>query len=113
MIEEINLDSYSLDELNNLIEVARKEIDQREQGRLQNIRIQMEKLANSVGMTPEEIISSEEGSGLNENCTEPRKIKFRNPNNPKQTWSGRGQRPRWLREALDQGASLHDFSIAD
>lgn len=37
----------------------------------------------------------------------------RDPKDPTNTWSGRGQRPKWLREALEQGANLDDFLIKD
>ena len=30
---------------------------------------------------------------------------FCNPNNPEQTWNGRGRRPKWLIEALEQGSN--------
>jgi DNA-binding protein H-NS len=38
--------------------------------------------------------------------------KFRNPNPPHQTWSGRGKQPVWLRELLGKGKSLENFRIS-
>jgi len=38
--------------------------------------------------------------------------KYRNPDNPTETWAGRGLRPRWLAAALKSGKKLEDFSIA-
>lgn len=35
--------------------------------------------------------------------------KYRNPDDPSQTWSGRGRRPRWLSEALEAGRKLEDL----
>lgn len=37
--------------------------------------------------------------------------KYRNPDNPQQTWSGLGRRPTWVREALDAGRSLDDLAV--
>jgi len=37
--------------------------------------------------------------------------KYRNPDNPAETWAGRGLRPRWLAAALKTGKKLEDFSI--
>ncbi|MCD9098031.1 H-NS histone family protein [Luteimonas fraxinea] len=38
--------------------------------------------------------------------------KYRNPAAPDQTWSGRGLKPIWLRDAMAQcGAKLEDFLI--
>ena len=38
--------------------------------------------------------------------------KYRNPENPSETWAGRGLRPRWLAAALKAGKKLEHFSIA-
>jgi DNA-binding protein H-NS len=37
--------------------------------------------------------------------------KYRNPENPGETWAGRGLKPRWLAAALKSGKKLEDFSI--
>jgi DNA-binding protein H-NS len=37
--------------------------------------------------------------------------KYRNPDNPSETWAGRGLRPRWLAAALKSGKKLEDFAI--
>jgi DNA-binding protein H-NS len=38
--------------------------------------------------------------------------KYRNPENPKETWSGRGMQPRWLAEQVRRGKSPADFLIS-
>jgi DNA-binding protein H-NS len=38
--------------------------------------------------------------------------KYRNPENPAETWAGRGLRPRWLTAAIKGGKKLDDFLIA-
>jgi DNA-binding protein H-NS len=37
--------------------------------------------------------------------------KYRNPENPEETWAGRGLKPRWLAAALKTGKKLEDFTI--
>jgi DNA-binding protein H-NS len=37
--------------------------------------------------------------------------KYRNPENPTETWAGRGLKPRWLQAALKSGSKLDDFLI--
>jgi DNA-binding protein H-NS len=37
--------------------------------------------------------------------------KFRNPENPSETWAGRGLRPRWLVAAIKSGKKLEDFAV--
>jgi DNA-binding protein H-NS len=38
--------------------------------------------------------------------------KYRNPENPGETWAGRGLRPRWLVAALKGGKKVEDFAIS-
>ena len=38
--------------------------------------------------------------------------KYRNPENPSETWAGRGLTPRWLAAAIKAGKKLEHFSIA-
>ena len=38
--------------------------------------------------------------------------KYRNPENPSETWAGRGLKPRWLTAAIQAGKSPDDFLIS-
>ncbi|MBV9968585.1 MAG: H-NS histone family protein [Xanthobacteraceae bacterium] len=38
--------------------------------------------------------------------------KYRNPENPAETWAGRGLKPRWLAAAIKSGKKLDDFAIS-
>src|SRR5271169_515068 len=38
--------------------------------------------------------------------------KYRNPENPAETWAGRGLKPRWLASAIKGGKELDDFLIS-
>jgi DNA-binding protein H-NS len=37
--------------------------------------------------------------------------KYRNPENPSETWAGRGLKPRWLTAAIKSGNKIEDFAI--
>jgi DNA-binding protein H-NS len=37
--------------------------------------------------------------------------RFRNPEPPHQTWSGRGKQPKWMAKALAQGTTADDLRI--
>ena len=37
--------------------------------------------------------------------------KFRHPENPQKTWSGRGRQPTWYKEAIEAGTSPEDLRI--
>jgi DNA-binding protein H-NS len=38
--------------------------------------------------------------------------KYRNPDDPSETWAGRGLKPRWLAAALKEGKKIENFAIA-
>ena len=38
--------------------------------------------------------------------------KYQNPDEPSETWSGRGKQPRWLTQALKTGHTIDEFVIA-
>lgn len=60
-------------------------------------------------------LASESGFALEEVLlTPPRKtpsIKYRNPDDLTQGWSGRGRKPNWLLALLDSGKTLEDFEV--
>jgi DNA-binding protein H-NS len=37
--------------------------------------------------------------------------KYRNPDDPSDTWSGRGRRPHWVREQLRMGKTIEDLLV--
>jgi DNA-binding protein H-NS len=51
-------------------------------------------------------------NGLRPGARGPVAPKYRNPENPSETWAGRGLKPRWLAAALKAGKKLEHFSIA-
>ena len=58
-----------------------------------------------------------EGGLSNENLPRERRPypqvfpKYRNPEDPSETWAGRGKQPRWLTAQLGAGRKLDDFRI--
>ena len=54
---------------------------------------------------------SELGGRRGEHSEASSTAKYRHPANPDLTWSGRGRRPAWIREAVEAGRSVSDFEI--
>ncbi len=94
-IEDL-IHSYSVEQLKQLIQTAEDAIAQKKAGEIEALRDQMFKMADQYDMTPEEVINY---SGRRKRA--PGKPKYRNPHNPEQTWTGRGKRPGWLKQADD------------
>ncbi len=90
------LDSSSIEQLNSLIKKAQEEIERKKVDEIQVTRHQWLEQATTLGMSPEEILKY---SGRRKG-----KPKYRNPNNPEQTWTGRGKKPNWLKDAPDPEA---------
>ena len=38
-------------------------------------------------------------------------VRFRDPDNPANTWAGRGRRPKWLQAAIENGRDPADFAV--
>ena len=102
-----DLNAMSLDELKKLKKDVDKAIETfREREKIAALA-EVEALAREKGFSLPELLKT---SGR-----KPRTVnapKYVNPDNPAQTWTGRGRRPGWIEEALAAGKSLEDMKIA-
>ena len=102
------LTDASVTDLKNLVEEAQKQIEMRKELELNNARIQVRELAASLGVTVEDLMIEPAKASKTVKKAE---VKFRNTNNPDETWTGRGKQPNWLKAALEGGAKLEDFAV--
>jgi len=109
-ISSFDLTEYSVEELNELKIRIDQEINRKEKQKVFSIRNEMESLAGQLNMTASEILNFD-GRRRRKTETKTKIVRYRNPQDSSQTWSGRGKRPKWLNEALDNGAELSDFKI--
>ena len=116
----INLDQLSVDELEKLIKQAESALDKKRKAELKNAQAVLEKMAKNLGVAPQDLLksSTEKKKTTRKNAAKkktgvrrPAKVKFRDPNNSGNTWTGRGKRPLWLQDALSKGANLDDFLV--
>ncbi|MFP4155733.1 MAG: H-NS family nucleoid-associated regulatory protein [Halothiobacillaceae bacterium] len=108
-MSQVDLSQMSADELKELMEQAENSLRERHQRRIMELRKEAEELAREMGMAVGEVFGVDGGRGPAQKSKLP--PKFMNPNNPKQTWTGRGKRPRWLAEALERGEPEDKFRI--
>lgn len=105
-----DLDALSTDELNALLATAQKKIATRRQNQIHEAYKEIKSIANTVGMTIEEIIEfSRNQPKLKTKCKAA--PKYVDPQNQNLTWSGRGKPPRWLATQIANGRSKSDFLI--
>jgi DNA-binding protein H-NS len=104
----IDLESMSREELEKLRADVDKALKTVEQRRKVEARKAAEAKAREMGFTLEELIGGN-SPGSSRKPKSP--AKYRNPEDPTKTWTGRGRQPAWIKEGLAAGKSLDDFSI--
>ncbi len=102
-----NLSELSESELAVMIESAQKALKNKQEGKRKDVIAKIRELAASINVSVE-IADVAKGPGR-KGSTVP--IKYRNPANPSEKWTGRGMKPRWLRELIEQGRSLEEFEV--
>jgi len=110
MNKKIDLDGMSVDEMWRLHE----KIGQVLSVRLTSEKRELEKRLAQLRRENEMHAAPTEASGVSrERRKYPRVYpKYRNPNEPSETWSGRGKQPRWLVAALKTGHRIEEFMIS-
>ncbi|HDS0925080.1 TPA: H-NS histone family protein [Stenotrophomonas maltophilia] len=120
----IDLSGLSAKELGALIKNAKKQQTiVAKRPAITKVRAQLTKLAKANGYTLEEVAgvaAPARGRAGKAATAAPAKAvrklgkvapKYRNPANPKETWTGRGKQPRWLAAHTTKGKKLEDFLI--
>ena len=74
---------------------------------------QLEQTARDLGYSLAELAgSARKGRRAgSKRVSAPGEAKYADPNDPSQTWSGRGRRPRWMVDAMSRGMKPEDLEI--
>ena len=115
-MEKLDLDLIPLDELWSLHEQITKVLSARIVAQKQALEGRLRQL--NLGRVPADAVVVDlkpgRGNATRQRRKYPRVLpKYQNPSEPTETWSGRGKRPRWLVSALNAGARIEDFAIAN
>jgi len=104
----VNLEDMSLEELKSLQKDVNKAIDSYEKRMRDLAKQELESIAlEKFGFKLEELVSDK----LTKKTKKPVPAKYQHPENPSLTWSGRGRKPKFVLEHLDNGGSLDDLLI--
>jgi DNA-binding protein H-NS len=103
----INVDKLPLKELLDLEMRVKKAIVSARERERNEVRQEMMAIAAKRGLSISEVF----GAGRSTKAGGKVAVKFRNPDNPTDTWTGRGTQPKWLVAALKKGAKLEDFAL--
>jgi DNA-binding protein H-NS len=109
----MDLSNMSLGDLRNLQEQIKQEMKQREQQDLQKAREQIMAIAQSVGVPLKDLIatSGRGAKGGGKSGSGSVAVRFRNPDNESQQWTGRGRQPKWVKEWVEGGKSLDKLRV--
>lgn len=103
----IDLLSLSLKELKDLQSQVAKTIANYEDRKKVEARAELEARARELGFSLSDL-ASVAATGRKRGIAAP---KYKNPENPSETWTGRGRKPRWFAEALKAGKSADSMAI--
>lgn len=105
----VNYDKMSLKELLDHETKLRKAISAARDNERNQLKQRVTAMLQNAGFTPGEIFGGAKG-GKNGKGSKVA-VKFRNKDNPEETWTGRGRQPKWLAAKLQKGAKLADFAV--
>ena len=101
------LDSLDIEELKDLRKTVDRAISSYETRKRQEAISAAEQAAREHGFKLTDLLGN--GKAGRGRKSDTGAAKYANPDNPEQTWSGRGRRPQWINEALEAGRALEDL----
>jgi DNA-binding protein H-NS len=105
----VNYDKMSLKELLDHETRLSRAIVAARRNDITNARKKVAAMAESLGYKMEELAGTAR-AGKRSNGGKVA-VKFRNKDNPDETWTGRGRQPKWLAAKLSKGSKLADFAV--
>lgn len=105
----IDVSTLTVAELEALAVSIQKELKRKKELAKKSLIADMERLAREAGVSLTEIFGD-----ASEKKSAPRAkvaVKYRHPENPDQTWSGRGRQPLWLAALIAEGKALEDLAV--
>ena len=108
MKKKIDLSTLSIEELTGLSKDIEKAIQKKSVENLKEARAAAEAAAKKYGLTLNEVLKPASGGKPVSKKLPP---KYRHPENPEITWSGKGRQPGWYRDAITAGTKAEDLAI--
>ncbi len=108
----MDLSNLSSQEIAALLAQLPKELDRRKKENRSVAIAAIKATAQEYGFTLADLFGDVPASAPVKNKRAAVADKYRDPENPENTWTGRGIKPRWLQAKLAAGASIESFLIA-
>lgn len=84
------------------------EIAGRQDAEVEGLKAKVLAVTDALGITVAELFGIKGEAPPRKRKPAP-KAKYRDPEHPENTWTGKGKPPKWLQEKLDQGVSKEKF----
>ena len=116
---DLNLSKLTATELKRLRSKVDSEIKRRDDSARKEVMRKLRKIAAEHGVALDDVLTEAKPSGNRRkplrkaSPTKGRKVpvKYRNPSDSTQGWTGRGRKPRWVEEWLTAGKSIDELLI--
>ena len=101
-------------ELRVLSDVVKATMEEKSEAVRAELRQQMEAISEAYGLTVSEVVGNQKRRARKATTQARSKaVRYRNPQNAGETWTGKGRKPTWLRQKLEDGGELTSFAIED
>jgi len=102
-----NFQDLSEHELQAVIENAEKALRTRQESKRKEVIAKIKELAASIDIT----VEIKEGDRKSSRKGVKVPIKYRSPDDPALTWTGRGVTPKWMQALIDAGRDRSEFEV--
>ncbi len=106
----LKLDGYSSKQLKEIQKAVAQAIIEAEKTEREEVRAQLTAILSNAGMNIDDVFGSKKPRKAGAKGTVA--VKYRNPENADETWSGRGRMAKWLSLKMKKrGAKIEDFAV--
>ncbi len=103
----MELSKLTIEELKELMDKTKVELKKRELDEIAKAREEVLAIAHKIGVPIAELIGKRPRAALG-----PVAVRYRNPDDASQKWTGRGRKPKWVNDCIEAGKALDDLLVA-
>jgi DNA-binding protein H-NS len=110
----MDLTKLSRQDLTKLKSDIERELKKRERREKAAAKKKIQAIAQSAGFSVGELFDEKKPKAAKPAAAGKRakaKVKYRDPKNAKNTWSGRGRMPKWLAAEIEKGKKKEDYAV--
>ena len=101
----------SFDQLLDMKKHIDAEIAKRHGTEIETLKMKLTAVAATLGISLAELFGIKGEQPVERRSKRHAKIKYRDPEQPENTWTGKGRPPKWMQMKLDGGATKDQFQV--